>query len=163
TIERHDGELFSTMGDGIAAVFASAVDALNAARAVQQQLAELEQADGTQLRARIGVHTDEGRLRAPREDVNRPINPRARLTAAPRGGQARVAGTAAARARASWPGGPAVMGLGEQQLRAMGAPLRVFQRVYPKLIATFPPLRTLDSVPGNIPRDVASFVGRERE
>ena len=71
-IERHRGVVFSTMGDGMAAVFASAPDALAAALDAQRGLDAHEWGEVGQLRARIGLHSDEGRLRAPREYVNRP-------------------------------------------------------------------------------------------
>ena len=37
------------------------------------------------------------------------------------------------------------------------------QLLHPGLPAEFPPLRTLDAVPHNLPLQLTSFVGRERE
>jgi predicted ATPase len=39
----------------------------------------------------------------------------------------------------------------------------VFQLVHPTLPAHFPPVRSLDSLPGNLPRQLTSFVGREED
>ena len=47
--------------------------------------------------------------------------------------------------------------------RTSAAPERVFQLVIGGLPADFPPLRTLNAVPNNLPMQVTSFVGRERE
>jgi class 3 adenylate cyclase len=52
TIEGHRGTLFATMGDGVAAVFISAADALSAALNVQRRLADPAIEPAT-LRARV--------------------------------------------------------------------------------------------------------------
>ena len=56
-----------------------------------------------------------------------------------------------------------MLDLGERRLRDLSGPQRVFQVVAPGLGVEFAPLRTLDSVPGNLPVQTTSFVGRERE
>ena len=79
TIEAHRGVIFATMGDGIAAVFSSASEALGAALAAQCRLTADQSPGDARLSARMALHSDEGRLRAPGEYVNRPINRCARL------------------------------------------------------------------------------------
>ncbi len=49
--------------------------------------------------------------------------------------------------------------LGEHRLRDLDRPMHVFQVGE----GTFPALRSLDSFLGNLPLQVSSFVGRERE
>jgi len=49
--------------------------------------------------------------------------------------------------------------LGEHRLRDLDRPLRVFQLG----AGDFPPLRSLDAFPGNLPLQVSSFIGRDRE
>src|SRR6185312_5441641 len=39
----------------------------------------------------------------------------------------------------------------------------IFQVLHPKLRAAFPPLRSLESTPNNLPQQLTSFLGRERE
>ena len=51
--------------------------------------------------------------------------------------------------------------LGEHRLKDLGQPERIFQVVHPHLERDFPPLRSLDAMPGNLPAQVTSFVGRE--
>jgi predicted ATPase len=53
--------------------------------------------------------------------------------------------------------------LGEHRLRDLSRPEQVFQVTAPGLAAEFPPLVSLDSFPGNLPLQVSSFIGRERE
>jgi len=72
TVEIHDGVVFSTMGDGVAAAFGSAPDAVRAVLDAQHRLGAEAWGETGPLRVRMGLHTDEGRLRAPGEYVNRP-------------------------------------------------------------------------------------------
>ena len=163
SVERHDGVAVSTMGDGIAAVFASASDAVAAVVEAQRRLgAEPWDVTGP-LRVRMGLHTDEGRLRAPGEYVNRPLNRCARLMALAHGGQVLVSEATAVVARGGLPPGTGLVDLGEHRLRDLSGPARVFQLVHPDLPRVFPPLRSLDALPGNLPRQISSFVGRDAE
>jgi hypothetical protein len=41
--------------------------------------------------------------------------------------------------------------------------MRVFQVTHPDLWREFPPLQSLDAFPGNLPVQLTSFVGREKE
>jgi predicted ATPase len=51
--------------------------------------------------------------------------------------------------------------LGEHRLKDLSEPEHVWQLIEEGLTAEFPPLRTLDAVPGNLPVDPATFIGRE--
>ncbi|MEO6695802.1 MAG: adenylate/guanylate cyclase domain-containing protein, partial [Ignavibacteria bacterium] len=51
--------------------------------------------------------------------------------------------------------------LGERRLKDVIQPIRLFQIVYPGLRADFPPLKTLDARPNNLPVQLSSFVGRQ--
>jgi predicted ATPase/class 3 adenylate cyclase len=155
-IEAHGGIVFATMGDGIAAVFSSAAGALGAALDAQLQLT-----DDRWLRARMALHTDEGRLRAPGEYVNRPINRCARLMAIAHGGQILVSHATAVVGREALPVEASLRDLGQHHLRDLVEPIRVFQVVHPKLRSEFPPLISLDAPPGNLPRQLTSFIGRD--
>lgn len=53
--------------------------------------------------------------------------------------------------------------LGEHRLRDLAEPVHVFQLVRPGLPSDFPPLRSLDRLPGNLPAQTTAFIGREKE
>lgn len=53
--------------------------------------------------------------------------------------------------------------LGERRLKDLFKPERVFQLVVGGLPSSFPPLRTLDERPNNLPRQPTPLVGREKE
>ena len=61
------------------------------------------------------------------------------------------------------PEGIALRDMGAHGLKDLAQPEHLFQLVVPELPADFPPLRTLDTQPNNLPRQLTSFVGRERE
>ena len=65
--------------------------------------------------------------------------------------------------RDALPDGASLRDLGEHRLKDLQRPEHLFQVVLPDLPADFPPLRTLDAVPHNLPLQLTSFVGRERE
>ncbi len=60
------------------------------------------------------------------------------------------------------PDGLELRDLGEHRLKDLARPERLHQLVGPGLRATFPPLRTLERAPNNLPTQLTSFVGRAR-
>jgi hypothetical protein len=151
-IEEHGGYVFATGGDGFAAAFARAGDALAAEKA-RTALANEEWPAGACIRVRMALHTGE----ASERDGNYfggTVNRAARLMAIGHGGQLIVsAATAELLTEAE------LVDLGEHRLRDLDRPLRVFQAGG----GSFAALRSLDGYPGNLPRQVTSFVGRERD
>ena len=53
--------------------------------------------------------------------------------------------------------------LGRRQLRNLSDTLQIFQVRAAGLRADFPPLNTIDTVPGNLPAQATSFIGRDAE
>jgi class 3 adenylate cyclase len=162
-VQSHGGVVFSTMGDGLAAVFASAREAVRAVLAAQQGLGAADWGKATgPLAARMGLLTDEGVLGG-EHYLNQPLNRCARLMAAGHGGQALVSGATELLVRDDLPDGCALVDLGEHRLRDLARPVRIFQLAGPGLRAEFPPLRTLEAFAGNLPVQLSSFVGRDAE
>ena len=162
-VESHGGVVLSTMGDGMAAVFASARDAVRAVLTAQQGLGAEDWAEVTgPLAARMGLLTDEGVLGG-EHYLNQPLNRCARLMAAGHGGQALVSGATELLVREDLPDGCALVDLGEHRLRDLARPVPIFQLTGPGLRAEFPPLRTLEAFAGNLPVQLSSFVGRTAE
>src|SRR5580658_4707433 len=59
SIERFNGRVFKTMGDGYCAVFETATEALNAAVAAQLALLSEDWGETGPIRVRMGLHTGE--------------------------------------------------------------------------------------------------------
>jgi predicted ATPase/class 3 adenylate cyclase len=81
-----DGHIFSTGGDGYAAVFARAASAVEAALAAQRALSTEEWTGGPVLRVRMGIHTGEAEERDG-DYFGPPVNRAARIMSAANGGQ----------------------------------------------------------------------------
>lgn len=153
-IADHDGVMFSTMGDGVAAAFASASSAVTAALVAQQLLSSEPWPTARPVQVRIGLHTGEAELRDG-DYFGTAVNRTARLMAVGHGGQVLCSATTASLVEAEWP----LIDLGEHRLRDLDRPIRIFQIGQ----GGFPPLRSLDAFPGNLPVQLTSFVGRDRE
>lgn len=156
-VERHGGAVFATGGDGFAIVFGRAGDAVACAIEVQHGLGEA----GLPA-VRMGVHTGEAEERG--GDYFGPaVNRAARLNAIGHGGQVLVSQVTGGLVADALPDGVSLVDLGEQRLRDLSRPERVFQLVAPGVRENFPPLRSLDAFPGNLPVQLTSFVGRDDE
>ena len=116
-IESHGGVVFSEMGDGMAAVFASPGDAIEGAVAAQLGLADHDWGVIGPLRARMGLHAGEGELRPDGHYVNQPLNRCARLMAIAHGGQVVASETVESLLRTALPVEVTLVDVGEHRLR----------------------------------------------
>ncbi len=147
-IERHDGYLVKATGDGFHAAFGRAADAVTAAEEAQASIAGFPE-----IKVRMGINTGEVQERDG-DYFGPPVNRAARLMAAGHGGQVLIAGVTA-----DLVSGLVLRNLGEHRLRDLGAPMTIWQLGE----GEFPALRTLDELPGNLPVQRTSFVGRAEE
>jgi predicted ATPase/class 3 adenylate cyclase len=157
----HHGHVVKTTGDGGYAVFPTAHDGVGAALEAQRSLSQ-EDWGPAPFRVRMGIHTGEAELRD--GDYFGPVlNRAARLMGAGHGGQVLLSQVTTDLAGDSLPAGVGLRDLGVHRLRDLSRPERVFQLLGPGCAAEFPPLRTLDAFPGNLPAQLSSFVGRTAE
>ena len=162
-IEGHGGVVLSEMGDGMAAAFASPAGAVAAVLETQRSLRDEPWVEVGALRARMGLHAGEGVLRADGQYVNQPLNRCARLMAVAHGGQVVISDAVEVLVRNELAPEVTFVDLGEHRLRDLAQPVRVFQLCAAGLPSEFPPLRSLDAFPGNLPVHLTSFVGRHEE
>ena len=144
-------------GDSFVAAFARASDAVACALEIQRQLAP------NPLRLRMGIHTGEVQLRDEGNYVGPALNRTARLRDAGHGGQVVLSQATCELVRDRLPEGGALRDLGVHRLKDLGRPEHVYQLVHSQLGDTFPPLRSVDHLPNNLPVQLTSFVGREPE
>jgi predicted ATPase/class 3 adenylate cyclase len=159
-VESCRGHVVKTTGDGLFAAFARADSAVAAALAAQHSLAAATWGVTGRLRVRMGLHTGHSEFHDG-DYHGSAVNRAARLSAAGHGDQVLVSGATEAVVGDALPQGADLVDLGEHRLRDLARPLRVFQLLHPTLPAKFPPIRSLDVLPGNLPRQLTSFVGRE--
>jgi predicted ATPase/class 3 adenylate cyclase len=161
-IESHGGYVVKTTGDGFHAAFATAQEGLATAVAAQVALSGQDWGGVGSLRVRMGVHTGAATLRDG-DYFGTALNRAARLMAVAHGGQVVCSQATADLAREALAEGVALVDLGEHRLRDLAEPVRVFELVHPTLPTGFPPLRSLDAFPGNLPIERTTLVGRTRE
>jgi predicted ATPase/class 3 adenylate cyclase len=152
TFEAHGGYVVKSTGDGMLAVFDRATSAVEAAADAQVALRSAELPA-----ARMAAHTGEAFERD--SDYFGPaVNRAARLTAIGHGGQVLIS-----QSTEQLVSGFELRDLGEHRLRDLSRPERVFQLCIASLPMSFPPLRSLESYPTNLPAQMTAFVGREDE
>jgi predicted ATPase/class 3 adenylate cyclase len=154
------GHVVKTTGDGFHVAFVTAHDACLGAVDAQRAV-EAEQWDGVgALRVRMGLHTGEAGQRD--GDYYGPcLNRAARLMSAAHGGQLVCSQATAELVRDDLEKGVELVDLGEHRLRDLARPEHVYEVRIPELSGEFPPLRSLDAYPSNLPSELTSFVGRE--
>jgi predicted ATPase/class 3 adenylate cyclase len=142
---RHGGVEVGTEGDAFFVAFAKASDAVAAAAAAREALA-----DGP-IRVRMGLHTGEPMV-TEEGYVGIDVHRAARIAAAGHGGQILVS-----QATRDLAGADRLRDLGVHRLKDLAAPERLYQLEDDE----FPPLRSVDQT--NLPVQPTPFVGRERE
>jgi predicted ATPase/class 3 adenylate cyclase len=158
----HGGHEVESHGDGILVAFREAGDAALAATAAQRGVWAYRWPDGITLRVRIGLHTGEP-IATPRGYVGLDVHRAARICQAGWGGQILLTEDTHARIASHLPSDLTVRHLGAYRLKGLHRPEHVFQLLHPDLPEDFPPVRSLDSLPNNLPRLLTSFIGRDRE
>lgn len=158
----HDGHVFKTIGDAFCIAFHDAHSAIAAASQAQQQLAAERWGDTGPLRVRMALHAGTAEARD-NDYFGNSLNRVARILAAAHGGQVLLSLPARELLGDELPGHLELRDLGERRLRDLTRPEHLFQLVVDGLPAEFPPLRTLENTPNNLPVAVSTFIGRERE
>jgi class 3 adenylate cyclase len=144
----HNGRLFKHTGDGVCAAFASPRAAVDAAVGAQRAL---------ELPVRMGIATGEAELRGD-DYFGAVLNRAARVMSAGHGGQILLDG-----ATAELITEVDFIEMGHRRLRDIAKSVAVFQIRAPGIGTEFPPLKTLDSTPGNLRLPTTSLIGRESE
>ncbi len=150
-------------GDSVMAAFTRASDALAAALDIQRALHSERWPEGVSLRVRIALHTAEAQLRDEGNYFGGAVNRCARLRAIAHGGQVVLSRTTRDLALDRLPEHVELADLGIHRLRDLGRHEHVFGLVHPNLPADFAALRSLDTMPNNLPGELTTFVGRRAE
>jgi len=156
--DRHNGFHVGGEGDSFFVAFASADDAAAAAVEAQRALARHAWPEGTEVRVRIGLHSGEPRVIGD-DYVGLDVHQAARVMAAGHGGQVLLTDVTRALLHERFE----VRDLGDHRLKDLAGSQRLYQLHVDGVPAEFPPLKTLDSRPTNLPVQQTAFVGRARE
>jgi hypothetical protein len=111
----------------------------------------------------MGIHTGEAEFDGNEYRGYTTLSFVQRLMSAGHGGQILVSSTAENLLREQLPEHIHLRNMGSQKFAGVPSPVRVFQVIALDLPTEFPPLRTIDNLPNNLPAQLTSFVGREKE
>jgi predicted ATPase/class 3 adenylate cyclase len=159
--EQHGVEI-GTEGDSFFVVFSSAPQAVAAAVAAQRGLAAEAWPADAAIRVRMGLHTGEGLLSGGGY-VGLDVHRASRIASAGNGGQVLLSASTQALVEGSLPDGVSLRELGEHRLKDLSRPERIWDLVIEGAPSDFPALHTLNAVPNNLPTQLTSFLGRQRE
>jgi predicted ATPase/class 3 adenylate cyclase len=150
------GREVDTQGEAFFAAFPSATSVVAAAVGLQRQLT------AAGLPVRIGLHTGQPKV-APTGYVGLDVPRAARICAAAHGGQVVLSQATRELVEEELPDGVTLRDLGEHRLKDLTSPQRLSQLVIAGLPNEFPPLRTLENRPTNLPVQPTPLIGRARE
>src|SRR5579871_1071355 len=161
-IHDHQGHVFKTVGDAFCAAFPSASEALHAALSAHLQLQAQEWEPTGPLHVRIGLHTGAAQERD--NDYFGPtLNRVARLQALGHGQQTLLSQATYELVKDRLPPQTTLEPLGRHRLKDLQAPEHVWHLRHPDLPQTYPPLKSLDRFPHNLPFQLSTFIGREQQ
>ena len=158
--QQWNGNEVDTQGDAFFVTFARATDAVSAAVDMQRALASYVWPNEVKVRVRIGLHTGEPQLSAG-EYVGLDVHHAARIMSAGHGGQVLLSQTTRELVKHDLPEGVSMLDLGEHRLKDLQHPDHLYQLNIAGLPTDFPPLKTLDSHPHNLPVPPTPLIGRE--
>ncbi len=161
--ETNNGNVLGNEGDSFFAVFSRATDATHAVVQAQRALYAHAWPEGVHVRVRMGLHTGELQTSASEHYVGIDIHRAARIAAAAHGGQVLVSQTTCDLIERELPEDVTLRDLGEHRLKDLRQPKHLYQLVIAGLPSAFPPLKSLDASPNNLPIELTSFIGRSQE
>ena len=161
-IEEHNGYVFKTAGDAFCAAFGRVSEAIRAAIQAQRAINEENFSIVGGLRVRMGLHLGEASEHD--GDYFGPVvNRVARIMSIGHGGQVLISDVARAHVHGHLPDGASLTDLGQHRLEGLAEREHVWQLNIAGVPSDFPPPKSMDARPNNLPMQVTSFRGRERD
>jgi predicted ATPase/class 3 adenylate cyclase len=163
-IRRHSGDPFRSTGDGVLAIFDRPLDAVMAAIEAQREMRRISWGPTGRLQIRLGIHTGLTRARGESDFFGPALPTASRLQSAANADQILLSGVTVERLATDLLRTPFQLSdLGEHHFKGI-EPIRVHQVSTSDLPNAFPPIGgKRETASGNLPANLSSFLGRERE
>jgi predicted ATPase/class 3 adenylate cyclase len=161
-VEAYGGHVFKKVGDASCAAFQATRDSLRAAIDAQRALIAADWKDVGSLAVRMGIHVGTAEFRDG-DYFGGTLNRASRIESAAHGGQILLSRIAVELLEDEGLGEVSFKSLGSHRLRNLDRPEHLYQVVVPDLEESFPPPRSMEALPNNLPVQTTSFVGREKE
>jgi predicted ATPase/class 3 adenylate cyclase len=166
SIETHNGLVFQIVGDSFYASFQQAGDALNAALEAQRRLLR-ENWSPAPIKVRMGIHTgpahQEHTANETRYTGYTTLALTQRVMSAGHGGQVLLSQASCDSTKDSMSAKVQLVDMGERRLKDVLRSEHLYQLSVPDLPTEFPPLKTLELRNHNLPAQLTSFIGRQKE
>jgi len=161
--ESYRGYVFQIVGDAFYIAFHTACDAVRAATIAQRNF--YKEAWGyVVIKVRMGIHTGQAKIKEDGDYIGFLTMARTqRVASAAYGGQVLLSLSAQELIYDEIDEGVSFSDLGERQFKDLSHPLHVYQLVIPGIPSEFPELKILSVQKHNLPTQVTSFIGREKE
>lgn len=157
-----EGYVFKTVGDAFCVAFHTPLAALLTAVSVQQAFAAEDWGIIGAITVRMGLHTGAAEWRDG-DYFGTTLNRAARIEAAGHGGQILLSQVMHDLLEDEGHDGIAFRSLGSHRLRNLDRPEHLYQALVEGLPSSFPPPRSLEMLPNNLPVQSTSFIGRDAE
>ena len=162
-IEANRGYVFQIVGDSFSVAFHNAQDALMATLTAQRELQIGQKDSALQVKARMGLHPGSAEIQPDgKYEGYVTLASTQRVMSAAHGGQVLISHTTAD-LLSKLPEQVSLRDMGEHQLKSLRAPLQLYQLVATDLMQDFPPIESLNQFPNNLPIQLTSFIGCEKE
>ena len=161
-VESVNGFVFKTVGDAFCCAFQKTEDAIRAAVQAQKKF-NSENRDDTFIKVRMGIH--KGNAEWVGNDYMGYITlaRTSRIMSAANGSQVLISDDAYESVKEFIEMEISFRDLGERRLKDLIQPMKLYQILSDGILSEFPPLQTLDARPNNLPVQLTSFIGREKE
>lgn len=171
-VESNNGYVFKTIGEAFCCAFHNVSDAVSASVEAQINL-NPENTDETKVSIRMGIHSGTAEWRGKDYMGYITLARTQRVMSAANGGQILISDSShdlinekiyITNRHTTMPDSIdeiSFRDMGERRLKDLIQPMKLYQAVSDKIRVDFPPLKTLDARPNNLPVQLTSFIGRE--
>ncbi len=160
--EAHHGHEVDTQGDAFFVAFERAFDALACAVAAQRAFAGYPWPNGHAIEVRMGLHIGEPRV-VEGHYIGLDVHRAARVAAAGHGGQIVLSEAMHQVVADTLPLGASLRDQGRHRMKDLPQPEHLYDVLIDGLRQDFPPLKTLEARPHNLPIPPTPLIGREKE
>lgn len=166
SIQSNNGYIYEIIGDAFCAAFSGAKNAVISAIDIQRKLLS-EKWEVVPIKVRMGIHTGHIEWTGKRYIGYLTLARTHRVMSIAYGGQILLSNDSlnffSNETKDQIAGNITFRDLGERRLKDLLKPERIYQVVSDGIESDFPPLKTLDARPNNLPVQSTSFVGRKSE
>lgn len=158
----NNGFVFKLIGDAFCASFENAEDAVRAAVSAQTELNTVDWGESV-IKVRMGIHTGNAEWNEKDYMGYMTLARTNRVMSLAYGGQILISHDSVDHIGEALLQPINFRDFGERRLKDLIQPMRLYQIISPVIPSEFPPLKTLDARPNNLPVQLTSFIGRDRE